>query len=260
MRETGALGTSALVQYAPAKTHLVWWLLLGAFVAAALAVLVIPEPGRRRPGALAALRPHVGVPREARGPFLVAMPCLIAVWALGGLYLSLGASLTAQLVGSSNLLWGGTAIFLLPGTATVATVALRNIEPRAAMLVGCIGLLVGVGITFAAITTRTSWAFLLGTAVAGIGFGPGFTGAYRMVVARSTPDGRASLIAAIFSVSYLAFSPPAVLAGVATTHYGLHDTALVYCAVIALLVATAAASLLLRRRSMGTPAAARADS
>ncbi len=43
----GGLGTSALVQYAPAPTHLVWWLLLGVCAAAAVAVLAIPET---RPG------------------------------------------------------------------------------------------------------------------------------------------------------------------------------------------------------------------
>jgi MFS family permease len=256
----GALGTSALVQYGPAKTQLTWWLLLGAFLAAAATVLALPEPGRRRPGALASLRPRVGVPRQARGPFLIAAPCLVAVWALGGLYLSLGPSLAAQLLHSSNLMWGGVTIFLLPGTASVATVAMRNTAPQTEMLAGCLALLPGAAVTFVAIATRTSWAFLLGTAVAGVGFGPGFTGAYRIVVARSTAEGRAALIAAIFSVSYLAFSVPAVIAGVATTHYGLRDTALVFYVVIALLVATAAASLAVRRRWPGAPAPARADS
>lgn len=245
----GALATSALVQYGPDRTHLVWWLLLTSFVLAILAVLVMPEPGVRRPGARASLKPRLGVPREARGAFVIAAPCLIAVWALGGLYLSLGPSLTAQLVHSSNLLWGGVVIFLLPGVAAISTVLLRNTEPATSMLAGCLALLAGGAITFAAISTSSSWAFLLGTAVAGVGFGPGFTGAYRLVVARASPDGRASLIAAIFTLSYLAFSVPAVIAGVATTHYGLHDTALVYCGVIALLVAIAAASLALRRRA-----------
>jgi predicted MFS family arabinose efflux permease len=245
----GALATSALVQYGPDRTHLVWWLLLTSFVLAILAVLVMPEPGVRRPGARASLTPRLGVPREARGAFVIAAPCLIAVWALGGLYLSLGPSLTAQLVHSSNLLWGGVVIFLLPGVAAISTVLLRNTEPATSMLAGCLALLAGGAITFAAISTSSSWAFLLGTAVAGVGFGPGFTGAYRLVVARASPDGRASLVAAIFTLSYLAFSVPAVIAGVATTHYGLHDTALVYCGVIALLVAIAAASLALRRRA-----------
>jgi hypothetical protein len=37
-----------------------------------------------------------------------------------------------------------------------------------------------------------------------------------------------------------------VIAGVATTHVGLHRTALVYCAVIAVLAAAAAGGLILR--------------
>lgn len=252
----GALGASALVQYGPAKTHLVWWVLLAAYLAAALAVTLIREPGRRRPGALASLRPLVRVPRAARGPFLIAAPCLIAVWALGGLYLSLGSSLAEQLFHSSNVMWGGLAIFLLPGTASVSTVVARNVAPHRAMLGGCLALLAGAALTFVAVATRTSWLFLVGTTVAGVGFGPGFTGAYRMVVARADPEGRAGLIAAIFSLSYLAFSVPAVIAGVATTHYGLRDTALVFYVVVAVLVATAAASLALRRRAGAAAATA----
>src|ERR1700689_3056823 len=53
----GGLGTSALVQYGPAPTHLVWWLLLGADLAAAAAVLAMPETTPGQPGVLASLRP-----------------------------------------------------------------------------------------------------------------------------------------------------------------------------------------------------------
>ena len=91
----GGLGTSALVQYAPAPTHLVWWLLLGAS-AAAVAVLAIPETAPRRPGVLASLRPRAAVPRQARGMFAVALPVMTAAPALNGFYLSLGPSLAAQ--------------------------------------------------------------------------------------------------------------------------------------------------------------------
>jgi MFS family permease len=89
----GAIGASALAQFAPAPTHLVWWLLIGAFVISILAALAMPEPGATRPGALSSLRPRVSVPREARSALIVAVPCLAGVWALGGFYLSLGPSL-----------------------------------------------------------------------------------------------------------------------------------------------------------------------
>ena len=46
---------------------------------------------------------------------------------------------------------------------------------------------------------------------------------------------------------YLAFSVPVVIAGVATTHVGLHQTAVVYSAALAVLAAAAAGSFLLHR-------------
>jgi predicted MFS family arabinose efflux permease len=245
----GALGSSALAQYGPAPTRLVWWLLLGASVAAGAGILAMPEPGTRRAGVLASLRPRVGVPRQVRGTFATAVPCLIAVWALSGLYQSLGPSLAAQVTGSRDLLWGGLLVFLLTGVAAAATVAFRGLTPRTAMLAGCLVLLAGLAVTFAAIATATAAAFLAGTAIAGIGFGLALLGANRILIALAAPGQRAGLVAAIFIVNFLGLSIPALIAGVETTHFGLHRTALAYCVATAALVAVAAGSLMLRRRA-----------
>jgi MFS family permease len=80
--------------------------------------------------------------------------------------------------------------------------------------------------------------------LAGLGFGPGNVGAYRVIMARAVAGNRAGLIAAVSIVNYLAFGLPALIAGVATSHFGLHDTALVYCVVIALLAVAAAGGVL----------------
>jgi predicted MFS family arabinose efflux permease len=63
-------------------------------------------------------------------------------------------------------------------------------------------------------------------------------------MARAASSDRAGLIAAISTVNYLAFGLPALIAGIATSHFGLHDTALVYSVVIAVLAIAAAAGLL----------------
>jgi MFS family permease len=118
-----------------------------------------------------------------------------------------------------------------------------------------VALFAGAVITFVAIATRTSTLLLAGTAVAGLGWGPAFLGAYGTIVALARPEDRAGLVAAIFTVGYLAFSIPAVIAGVATSHYGLHKTALVYSSIVAVLAATAAASLAVRRTQAGRVAA-----
>src|SRR5580658_1080694 len=244
----GAMGTSALAQYGPAPTRLVWWLLLGASVAAAAGILAMPEPGTRHPGVLASLRPRASVPRRARGTFAIAVPCLIAVWALSGLYQSLGPSLTVQLTGSRDLLWGGLLIFLLTGVAATATVAFRGVTPSTAMLAGCLLLLTGLAVIFAAIATTAAAAFLAGTAVAGVGTGLTLLGVNRTLIPLAPPGQRAGLVAVIFIISFLGLSIPALIAGVATAHFGLHRTALAYCVAIAALVAVAAGSLMLRRR------------
>jgi MFS family permease len=245
----GALVTSALVQYAPAPTRLIWWALLAVFAAGIVAVLAMAEPGSRRPGVLASLRPRVAVPRPARGTFAAAVPCMVAGWALGGLYLSLGPSLAAQATGSQNLLWGGLVIFLLCGTGAAAALAVRAVSPRATMLAGCLFLLAGMAVTFGAIAATASAAFLVGTAVSGIGFGLAFLGSFRVVTALADPDDRAGLVAAVYIVGYLAFSVPALIAGIATTKFGLHSTALVYSAALAVLAAAAIGLLSHRRRA-----------
>jgi MFS family permease len=249
----GVLLTAVLVQYGPAPTQLVWWLLLGVFAAGFVLVALMPETGSRRPGAVASLRPHLSVPRPARGAFARAVPALAAVWALGGFYLSLGPSLAAQLTGSQNLLWGGGMVFLLTGVGVAAAVAARNIRAPAQMLGGCLALVVGAGFTIVAIETGNAAVLLLGTGVSGLGFGTAFLGAYRTVVALASPGDRAGLIAAIYTVNYLAFGLPALIAGVTTAHVGLHDTALVYSAAVAGLAAVAAGTLVSRGRSRTSP-------
>jgi hypothetical protein len=171
------------------------------------------------PGALASLRPRIAVPRQARATFAGAVPCLVATWALSGLYLSLGPSLAAEATGSRNLVWGGLVIFLLCGTGVAAALVFRGINPQ--------------------------------TAVTGAGFGLGFQGAFRMITALATAGQRAGLVTAIFAVGYLAFSVPALIAGVSATKFGLHATALVYSASVAVLVVAATGVLLVRRSAVG---------
>jgi MFS family permease len=233
----GALLTAVLVEYGPEPTHLIWWSLLAVFAAGIAIMVVIPEPGAKRRGVLASVRPRIAVPRDARKSFAQATPCFVATWALAGLYLSLGPSIAAQTTGSQNAVWGGLVIFLICGTGSVTAFLLRRIQSHTAMFASCLCLLVGVAITFAGIAASATAAFLTGTAVAGAGYGLAFLGAFRMTTALATPSQSAALLAAVFVVSYFSFGVPAVIAGFATTKFGLRPTALVYSALLAVLVA-----------------------
>jgi hypothetical protein len=223
---------------------LVWSLFLAAFVIGSLVALAMPEPGARRRGALNSLRRHVSVPRGARTDFVVAVPALLAVWALAGFFLSLGPSLAALLLHSHNLLWGGILILLFTGLGAVASAAVATREPSAVMLGGCLVLITGALITFASIATGSPAIFLVGTSVAGVGFGPAFAGAYRAATSHAPTADRAGLITAIYVVSYLATGIPAVIGGIATS--------LVYSLAVATFAAAAVVLLVIRTRLTGT--------
>src|SRR3954464_9839291 len=229
----GAIGASALAQYAFAPTHLIWWLILAAFVIGIVTVMLMPEPGTVSPGMASSLRLKVSVPRAARGAFVAALPALVGTWALAGVYLSLGPSLAAQLLHSKNLVWGGILIFLLTGLGAAASVVLAKRDPAAVMLGGCLALIVGALVTLVSIQTGTPVALFVGTMVAGLGLGPAFMGAYRSTIALAPSDHRVRLIAAIYIVSYLATGIPVGTGGIAASHSGLHCTALVFRGVVA---------------------------
>jgi MFS family permease len=251
----GAFGASLLIQYAPAPTRLVFWVLLAASAATLAAVALMVESGTRRTVRWATFKPDVGIPGSARHAFVAALPALIATFALAGLYFSLGPSLAQSVTRSHDNVWGGLVILFLSGTGTVTAVALRKLVPRRAMVWGNASLAVGSGITLAGVIDRASVTFMMGGVVAGIGFGLGFLGAFRHLTSLASLDRRGALVSSIYIVSYLAFSLPVIAAGIAVNHFGLRDVAIVYAAAIAALavLATAAELMVDRRETACSP-------
>jgi MFS family permease len=230
----GALASGALVRYAPAPTRLVYVLLLAGFVALLLLVrTLVPETVAQRHKAR--LGSRVGVERPVRRAFLVTVPVLVAVWALGGLYLSLGPSLALTMERSRNALLGGFVIFLLCGFGCVTGIILHSWPPRRAMLLGCALLGTGVLVTVLSVAATVPALLYLGTAVSGCGFGAGFLGTFRTLSGLALPEHRSELIAAIYIVAYLSFSVPSVVAGALTARVGLANVAIGYGLVVAAL-------------------------
>jgi MFS family permease len=235
----GALGSGLLVQYGPDPTRLVYWLMLAAFALVMLLARALPETVERNPSWARSLRPAVAVPPSLRAAFVATIPCLTATWALGGLILSLGPSLTAKVLHDSSHVAGGLPIFIMAATSSLASIWLRDTHARSAARGGLVALILGVGLALLALNDGSTALFLVATAVAGLGFGPAFAGAFRAVSNSAPPDQRAALVASVYVASYLAYSLPALAAGIAVTRYGLLDTANVYGVVLIILAGIA---------------------
>jgi MFS family permease len=245
----GAVGAGVLVEYAPQPTRWVFALLAVAFLAATAVVALLPETSPRTPGALASLRPQVRVPRAHRRPFLVALPCLVAMWALGGLYLSLGPSLAVGVFGVDDHLVGSLLILAMQGSGAIGSITMWQVRPPRSMLTGALLFVLGVSTAIAALGTGSLVLFVAASVLSGFGFGSAFLGAMGTITAGVAPGDRAGLLSSVYVVGYLAFSVPAVVAGLAAGEVGLRRTAVVYGAVLVVLALTAVAGLLRRRRA-----------
>jgi predicted MFS family arabinose efflux permease len=248
----GAFVAALFVRYGPNPLHLIFWALVGTFGVAGVAMIFAPDVAVASPGALRSMIPQVHVPRSARVQFVASMPTSVAIWALAGLYLSLGPALAVALVGSTNRLAGGSVIFLLMGTGAVASTVVRRSNPMRLLILGSAVVVVGVAITLAAVAVSSGPLLYVGTAVAGIGFGPAFSGVVRSLGPLAPPEQRGALFAALFTVVYVAISVPTIAAGIATTRFGLTDTTYVYGGIVMALAAVTAMAVWRHRETSST--------
>jgi predicted MFS family arabinose efflux permease len=215
----GVLG-GLMVHYLPAPTHLVYFVLAVIFVAQMAGVLFIPELIPPRAGAIASLRPRMGLPAATRKSIPIVAPVLIAIWALAGFYGSLAPSLLRTRFGLDSSLAGGIALFVLAGCGGTSVLLTQRLPARTLMLYGTSALLAGVGLVLASLSWHSATAFFLGTALAGSGFGTAFQGSILTVVPLAAPQERSGVLSVIFVVSYVAMGVPAVIAGYFVARYG----------------------------------------
>lgn len=245
----GAVGAGLVVEYVASPTRWVFAVLTAVLVLGAAGAVVLPETSPRAPGALRSLRPAVRVPRHQRAAFLTALPAIVAVWALGGLYLSLGPSLVATVFGIEAHLVGGLLVLAMQGTAAAGAILGRNLHPEHAMVAGASVFAVGVTGTTAAVLAAQVTVLFASAVVSGLGFGLAFLGAVATASAGVDPAERAGLLSSVFVAGYLSFSVPAVVAGVAAGAVGLETVTEIYATILVVLALGAVAGVRLRHRA-----------
>ncbi|WP_406433411.1 hypothetical protein [Streptomyces sp. NBC_01589] len=105
-----------------------------------------------------------------------------------------------------------------------------------------------MALTLIGVAADVPAAYLLGTAIAGFGWGAALLGSFRTVVPLAGVEERAGVFSTLYVVGYLAFSLPAIAAGVFSTRFGLHRTVDGYATVLILLSVTAIALMSRQQR------------
>jgi MFS family permease len=228
----GVLFSSSLVQLGEAPQTLPYLLLLALFALAFVGAYYMPEPVEERRGFRFTIE-RPSVPAAARHPFLLASLAVLSSWSIGGLFFSLGPGLGARLFESTNVVVDGIGIIVLAGSAALAQLVFGRTAPWIGASAGGVALAVGTALIVTSTAVSSSALFLIGSVVAGAGFGIAFLGGLRTLVASIPGDRRAAVLSAFYVVAYASLSIPAVLGGIVVSHIGLDTTFELFGSVVA---------------------------
>ncbi|HIW90411.1 MAG TPA: MFS transporter [Candidatus Corynebacterium avicola] len=204
-----------------------------------------PETSPRKPGVARSLRPSVRVHRGARSAFLHSAPVIAAVWATGGLFISLGANIISEGFGSSDHLVQVLPVVLLTGVGATSVLVARRVPVRSSSIAGCGALIIGTALGAFGVGAHVLPLYIAALVITGVGWGVAYAAALRVLLPLAPASERAALFSAVYVVAYLSFGIPAIIAGVISTRVGLIPTVIGYGVVVIL---AAAASLVLSLR------------
>ncbi|KJQ54343.1 Major Facilitator Superfamily protein [Microbacterium sp. SA39] len=239
---TGALLSGVILDLADAPLLDVFAPLTISYIVLAALFLLTPETAPRTPGAWASLSFRLSIPAVIRADFWRAAPAVVAGWATGGLFLSLGANIVHNELGGTAHFWQGLAVAMLAGVGAITAFVMRNRSPRASVIFGTSSLAVGTALSLVALSVGSLPFYIAATAVTGMGFGTAFSGVVASLAPRIPTTQRADTFAVIYLLAYLAFGVPAVIAGALVGLVGLGAVCVGYGIVVIVLAVVALVS------------------
>jgi hypothetical protein len=236
-----------LSQWATSPLRLTFWVDLVLLVPPLAGVWAMPEPvAANHPFRL---RPQtVAVPAKLRATFTRAALAAFAGFAVLGLFTAVAPAFLGETLGVSNRAVVGFVVFAVFGASTVGQLMLPVLPEAAAMAVGCIGLILGMGVLALGLAVSVLALLVLGGVIAGVGQGLSFRAGLTALTAGSPAGQRGQVASSFFVVAYLAISLPVIGVGVLAHATGLRSAGLTFAAAVSVLSAVVLV-LLARRRT-----------
>lgn len=245
----GAVGVGALAEYAPAPRQLGFLITLVLLGLCGVALLASVDPIRRRPGALASLRPRVSVPAGARRLMPAALAIFVSTWAIGGFYQAFSPTITADYLGSQSVLVAAVVFASFMAPNAFGGPLTGSLEPVTVQRWGIAVFAVAVVTLTVVLAAHTIALFLVAGVVAGMSQGAAFTASMRRLVEHASAAERAGLLATIYLSSYAGAAIPSFVAGRFSLHVDLIGIAVGYSVLVAVSAAVAIAFTLRPNRS-----------
>lgn len=243
----------ALVQYGPAPMYLDHYVLLAVTLAVLIAVYFLPRHspeqarGRWRPRTLF-------IPVSGRRRFLAGVLTVSGAYALGAIFVGLGAQLSRALLHSDNALIGGAVISVSAIAIGVVAMVTRGLAPGIAVTVGTVLVAVGMATLILAGAEHSLALFIVASLVGGSGYSLLFSGGLTLVSSAAPAHHRAAAVSTAYVAAYLVQAVTALTLGALATAHGFELAVAVGAAIVVALAALGALMLIASARSIARAA------
>ncbi len=242
----------ALVEYSASPLHTPFWLLVAVILAVGSLAWFLPRTNSAAPGTR--WRPQaLRLPPGIRRLFAAGTLSISAAYALGAIYLALGAQAARDLVQSSNVLVDGAIISVSAVMIGVVAIVARPLPSRVAVSAGPALALAGLLLLDFAGASHSLWLFLGSSLLGGAGYSLMFAGGLGLIAAAAPADRRGAVISFAYVIGYAVQAVAALGLGALATSAGL-QTALEIGTPLITAVGIAAVVVVNLRDRAGAPA------
>lgn len=235
----GGLLSGSLVEYIPYPRTTPYMTILVLLALCMLLCVRSLETVTRKTGALASLKPQLGLPPTAVRSFKIAVFIFVPTWALGGFYQAFGPAMAMEQLHSTSALAAALvfASIMAPGpfgASLAGRLSVANAQRFGMVLftlsLGCVVLTLHYGLLI---------PFLIASVITGVAQGGLLSSSIHSVISKVSPTERANVLGLIYATSYTGAALPTLVAGRFSESYSLVQVlcayvvmALIGCAVI----------------------------
>lgn len=247
--------SGVLAQLAPLPLILSFVVL---FVIALVAIVFLALTPDDRPAPTATRwRPQaLHLPRGIRRPFVLATLSVSVAYSVGAIFLSLGATMAAQLTHTSNLVVIGLTLAVSSLCIGLTALAAQRLHAHLAIAIGAVVSVVGLALMAAAAASGSLSVLLAWCVVGGVGYSLTFSGGLGLLGRTAPPEHRGASFSLLYLISYVFQAVVAIGAGAFATALGLGVAIGIAAPVVGVLcvasLALAAVDFGLRRRAPAT--------
>ena len=246
----GPLVAGLLAGLAPWPLRLPFGVDLALLAPALVGVMVAPETLTIRDPRIKLRMQNMRVPPEVADIFPPAAVVGVCAFAVAGVFSAVAPEFLGNELGDKSPVRAGLLVFLFFAMAASGQLTVNRIPKRLGLAVGCVVLIVGLGLLAAALATRSTALLFLSAAVSGlgeglpVGFGLG-------AINEKVGDKRGETDSAYFVLLYCGVALPVVGVGFAALAIGMVKAGLLFCGIVGLCVLGVLVTL--RRRLASSP-------